>query len=237
MTQKEQVIEAMRNNGGYATFQTLNSTVDFSAWGTKTPQASIRGIVQSYKDFFRIQAGLWGLTEQKDAILKKLDIKDGDKKSLADFTHGYIQGIITEIGNKKNYSTYIPPQDKNRMFLEKKLSDVATVHKIYNFTYPEILKFAKTVDCIWFNERNLPNSFYEVEHTTDIKNSLDKFYELQDYRAKFYIVAANERKRQFESVLNKSIYNGIRDFVKFVSYDALMQQYEKESIVVEGGEI
>ena len=69
------------------------------------------------------------------------------------------------------------------------------------------------------------------------ENSLDKFYELQDYRAKFYILAANERKSQFESLLNKSVYNGIRDFVKFVSYDALMQQYEKESIVVEGGEI
>ena len=153
---------------------------------------------------------------------------------MADFTHGYIQGIITEIGNKKHYSTYIPPQDKNRKFLEKKLCDVATVPQIYNFTYPEILKFAKTVDVIWFNERNLPNAFYEVEHTTDIKNSLDKFYELQDYRAKFYIVAAQERKRQFESILNKSIYNGIRDFVKFVSYDTLMQQYEKESIVING---
>lgn len=234
MTQKEQVIEAMKKNGGYATFQKLNNSVDFSTWGTKTPQASIRGIVQSYKDFFRIEAGLWGLTEQKETILKKLDIKDGDKKSMADFTHGYIQGIITEIGNKKHYSTYIPPQDKNRKFLEKKLCDVATVPQIYNFTYPEILKFAKTVDVIWFNERNLPNAFYEVEHTTDIKNSLDKFYELQDYRAKFYIVAAQERKRQFESILNKSIYNRIRDFVKFVSYDTLMQQYEKESIVING---
>lgn len=234
MEQKEYVIEAMERNGGYATFQKLNNSVDFSEWGTKTPYASIRRIVQTNKEFFRIQAGLWGLTEQKETILKKLDIKDGDKKSMADFTHGYIQGIITEIGNKKHYSTYIPPQDKNRKFLEKKLCDVATVPQIYNFTYPEILKFAKTVDVIWFNERNLPNAFYEVEHTTDIKNSLDKFYELQDYRAKFYIVAAQERKRQFESILNKSIYNGIRDFVKFVSYDTLMQQYEKESIVING---
>ena len=234
MEQKEYVIEAMEKNGGYATFQKLNSSVDFSEWGTKTPYASIRRIVQTNKEFFRIEAGLWGLTEQKDTILKKLDIKDGEKKSMADFTHGYIQGILTEIGNKKHYSTYIPPQDKNRKFLEKKLCDVATVPQIYNFTYPEILKFAKTVDVIWFNERNLPNAFYEVEHTTDIKNSLDKFYELQDYRAKFYIVAAQERKRQFESILNKSIYNGIRDFVKFVSYDTLMQQYEKESIVING---
>ena len=46
MSQKDNVIEAMRKNGGYATFQHLNQIVDFSTWKTKTPQASIRQIVQ-----------------------------------------------------------------------------------------------------------------------------------------------------------------------------------------------
>lgn len=66
--------------------------------------------------------------------------------------------------------------------------------KIYAFTYSEILRRAKTVDTIWFNKRKMPCAFYEVEHSTDIKNSLNKFYELQDFRAKFYIVAAKERE-------------------------------------------
>ena len=46
MSQKDNVIEAMRQNGGYATFQQLNRLVDYSTWKTKTPQASIRQIVQ-----------------------------------------------------------------------------------------------------------------------------------------------------------------------------------------------
>lgn len=74
---------------------------------------------------------------------------------------------------------------------------------IYDYTYPEILKRAKTVDTIWFNERKMPCAFYEVEHSTDIKNSLNKFYELQDFRAKFYIVAAKERKVQFSDIIYK----------------------------------
>ena len=234
MTQKDYVIDAMLKNGGYATLRKLNGTVDFSTWGTKTPYASIRRIVQTNKEFFRIESGLWGLTEHKDAVLKKLSIKEDNDKSKADFTHGYMQGIITEIGNIRHYTTYVPPQDKNRAFLEKKLFDVVTLHEIYNFTYPKILNFAKTIDVIWFNERNLPNAFYEVEHTTDMKNSLNKFYELQDYRAKFYIVAAQERKRQFDSIIENSIYNGIRDYIKFVSYDTLIEQYEKESIIIDG---
>ena len=46
MTQKQQVIGTMRNNGGYATFQQLNRLMDFSTWKTKIPQASVRQIVQ-----------------------------------------------------------------------------------------------------------------------------------------------------------------------------------------------
>ena len=44
-TQKEQVIEVMRQNGGYATFGQLNHLVDFSTWTTKTPQATVRRIL------------------------------------------------------------------------------------------------------------------------------------------------------------------------------------------------
>lgn len=195
MKQKEYVIKAMQNNNGYATFQQLNQSIDFSSWGTKTPQASVRRIVQTNKEFFRIAAGLWGLTECKREILEKFDIQETDEKSIELFTHAYIQGIISEIGNLKKFDTYVPPQDKNRTFLERKLCDVVSIHNIFDFTYPEILRFAWTVDVIWFNERKLPNAFYEVEHTTDIKNSLNKFYELQDYRAKFYIVAPQRTRK------------------------------------------
>ena len=40
MSQKDNVIDAMRRNGGYATFQQLNQIVDFSTWKTKTPAAA-----------------------------------------------------------------------------------------------------------------------------------------------------------------------------------------------------
>lgn len=234
MNQKDYVIEAMQQNGGYATFQQLNQRIDFSSWGTKTPHASVRRIVQTNKEFFRIAAGLWGLSDNREEILRKFDIRESDKTSVENFTHGYIQGIISEIGNLRGLDTYVPPQDKNRLFLERKLSDVVSVHHIFDFTYAEIVKFAKTVDVIWFNGRKLPNAFYEVEHTTDIKNSLNKFYELQDFRAKFYIVAPKERERQYDDIISSSIYKEIKNIVSFVSYDTLIKQYEKEEIMIEG---
>ena len=47
MTQKDQVIVAMKKNGGYATLQQLNRIIDTSSWGTKTPDATIRRIESS----------------------------------------------------------------------------------------------------------------------------------------------------------------------------------------------
>jgi len=229
MKQKYYVIDAMRANGGYATLQQLNMLVDFSTWKTKTPEASIRRIVQENDEFFRIQPGLWALREYENEVNNKFNIIKSNVESVSQFTHSYYQGIIVEIGNIKKLGTYVPPQDKNKLFLEKKLSDIITVHDIYKFTYDDIIRNAKTVDAIWFNERKMPCAFYEVEHTTNIKNSLNKFFELQDFRAKFYIVADKARKRQFEDVIGASIYNPIREMVGFVSYDDLVKQYSNES--------
>lgn len=229
MKQKYYVIDAMRANGGYATLQQLNMLVDFSTWKTRTPEASIRRIVQENDEFFRIQPGLWALREYENEVNKKFNIIKSNVESVSQFTHSYYQGIIVEIGNIKKLGTYVPPQDKNKLFLEKKLSDIITVHDIYKFTYDDIIRNAKTVDAIWFNERKMPCAFYEVEHTTNIKNSLNKFFELQDFRAKFYIVADKARKRQFEDVIGASIYNPIRGMVGFVSYDDLVKQYSNES--------
>ena len=229
MKQKYYVIDAMRANGGYATLQQLNMLVDFSTWKTKTPEASIRRIVQENDEFFRIQPGLWALREYENEVNKKFNIIKSNVESVSQFTHSYYQGIIVEIGNIKKLGTYVPPQDKNKLFLEKKLSDIITVHDIYKFTYDDIIRNAKTVDAIWFNKRKMPCAFYEVEHTTNIKNSLNKFFELQDFRAKFYIVADKARKRQFEDVIGASIYNPIREMVGFVSYDDLVKQYSNES--------
>lgn len=233
MKQKDYVINAMKSNGGYATFQQLNNLVDFSTWGTKTPFASIRRIVQTNNEFFRVQPGLWALKEYEQDVLAKFEINIKNSNSINKFTHSYFQGIIVEIGNLRKFDTYVPSQDKNKKFLETKLSSITTTDKIYEFTYPNILRRAKTVDAIWFNERKLPCAFYEIEHTTDIKNSLNKFYELQDFRAKFYIVAAKERKQQFDDVINSSIYNPIKNIVEFVNYDALIAQYELEHRLIE----
>ncbi|MDR0892372.1 MAG: hypothetical protein LBN24_07145 [Mediterranea sp.] len=225
--QWEQVVEAMKAHGGYATFGQLNQLVDTSTWNTKTPAASIRRIVQKNDLFFRVRPGLWGLKEYEKAVLSKFQFRGKDKKKEELFTHSYYQGLLIEIGRMKGMLTYVPPQDKNRLFIDRPLKEMVSLEAIPpNFAYPEILRRAKTVDVIWFNERRMPSSFFEVEHSTDIQNSLTKFFELQDYYADFSIVAQESRKGQFDDVMSKSIFKPIRSRVTFVSYENIGKQYE-----------
>ena len=46
MTQEEQVVAKLQELGGCATLKRLYEVLDFSSWGTKTPFASVRRIVQ-----------------------------------------------------------------------------------------------------------------------------------------------------------------------------------------------
>lgn len=161
MKQHEQVINVMRKNGGYATLGFLNHNVDVSKWATKTPFASIRRIVQDDKYFFKIKPGLWALNEFKSAVLKKFNIEKSVEKNI-DFNHSYYQGLLLEIGNLRGLQTYIPPQDKNKLFLNSPLGSISTLNTILDFSYNEIVNRAKTIDVIWFNNRKMPNSFFEV---------------------------------------------------------------------------
>lgn len=228
MTQYEQVIDVMKNNGGYATLGFLNQKVDFSKWQSKTPFASIRRIVQDEKYFFKIKPGLWALKELEKEVLSKFQIAEKSKieKDVL-FNHSYYQGLLIEIGNLKGYSTYVPPQDKNKKFLDKPLGSLSKVGTIFNFTFESIVNRAKTIDVIWFNERKLPYSFFEVEHITDIQNSLLKFNDLQDFYSQFYIVSAMARKREFEKKIGYGAFKDIKTRVKFIDYDFVSNLHTK----------
>lgn len=225
ITQQQQVIEALKSQGGWATLRRLNEIIDFSTWSTKTPEASVRRIVQSSNAIFKIKPGLWALEECKDAVLSKFKLQSGNKQSDEIFTHGYYQGLLVEIGKFQGLTTYIPAQDKHRLYLGTALGEVAHSTTIPKFTYDDLLRKAKTIDVVWFNCRQMPSHFFEVEHTTDIKNSLSKFYELQDFFANFFIVADGQRKDEFDDKLHYSIFNDIKNRVRFISYEQVIQKH------------
>jgi hypothetical protein len=227
ITQTSQVVDAMRTEGGYATLKRLYETVNFSSWATKTPEASVRRIVQNSPGiFFKIQPGLWALEECREQVLRTLKLKAAEQKGEDVFNHAFYQGLLIEIGKFRRLQTYIPPQDQNRRFFERRLGDMADTTVLPQFTYEKILRRARTIDVIWFNSRGMPADFYEVEHTTDIRNSLTKFYELQDFHARFSIVADSFRRREYEDKLQASVFESIAKRVRFLDYERVATMHE-----------
>ena len=225
-TQAQQVIDTLRKIGGYATLGDLYHLVDTKSWATKTPNESIRRIVQQSGEIFKIQPGLWALEECREEVMRKFDIEPQEEKSVERFTHGYYQGLIIEIGNMKHYTTYVPAQDQNRKFIEKPLKDICSTIHIPAFSYKELTDRARTVDVIWFNERNMPDTFFEVEHSTDIQNSITKFCDLHDFNSRFLIVAPQNRKEQFDKVISRTAFKDVKKRVSFSSYESIYRQYE-----------
>jgi hypothetical protein len=233
LKQHEQVIEVMEENNGYSTLGKLYRLVDVSNWKTKTPFASIRRIVQDERFFFKIRPGLWGLKSHRNDVLENflINVKSLNKDT-DEFDHTYYQGLLVEIGNMEGFGTYVPNQDKNKLFLSKPLHEYSTIQIIYKFTFDEILKKASTIDVSWFNERNFPNSFFEVEHSTDIQNSLLKFLSLQDFNTKFNIVADKKREKEFSNKIISSAFNSIKNRTKFVDYGSLASYHAKLSEIL-----
>lgn len=93
-----------------------------------------------------------------------------------------------------------------------------------------LVKRSSTIDTIWFNNRKMPHSFFEIEHSTDIQNSLLKFNDLQDFHTRMIIVADQKRKTEFESKMELHAFDELRENkrVSFFSYENLIKQYEIE---------
>jgi hypothetical protein len=98
------------------------------------------------------------------------------------------------------------------------------------FSYERLVDRSATVDVIWFNERKMPGSFFEVEHGTDMKSSLLKFNDLQDFHSRMVIVSDANRRREFDSRLKFSAFRDIATprRVHFLSYEQLVKDYEYE---------
>lgn len=237
MKQNEAVNITMERLGGIATLGQINQEIfkiKDCDWKTKTPYASIRRIVQLDKNIYKIKPGLYALNKykekfEKQGILSEEANNNNNNDKFIEFNHSYYQGLLLEIGNMKGMTTYVPAQDKNKLFLNKPLKEISTTEKMFDFTYQELVNRAKTIDVIWFNDRKLMSSVFEVEHSTDIQNSLLKFNDLQDFNSQFYIVGSQNRNNEFIKKLNYSSFKEIKNRIKFIDYQYVSDLHTKMS--------
>ena len=97
----------------------------------------------------------------------------------------------------------------------------------FNFTYEDIVKRVQSIDVFWFNERKFPACVFEIEHSTDFRNALIKFLELQDFNVEMYIVSPKERQREFFHKIEFSSFKPIKSRTKFISYEEISHWHSK----------
>lgn len=237
MTQAQAVIETIDKLGGVATLNQINQhvfEVKDCVWKTKTPFASVRRIVQQTKGIYKIKPGLYALEThrkqlERDGITVQTE-KNKNSEEVKSFNHSYYQGLLLEIGRMRHLDTFVPNQDKNKMFIKTPLGEIRTLQAIPQYSYTDLVERSSTIDVIWFNDHRMPHSFYEIEHSTDIQNSLLKFNDLKDFSARMVIVADEKRHAEFGSKMNYAAFNDLRENkrVAFLSYESLDKQYEQE---------
>lgn len=238
MTQPQAVIETIEMLGGVATLNQINQNVfkiEDCVWGSKTPFASIRRIVRHTNGIYRIKPGLYALESHRQELENNgiivQDEHNQDSEIVKTFNHAYYQGLLLEMGKMRHLDTFVPDQDKNKQFLNQaSLGQLRTIQSIPEYSYPQLVKRSSTIDVIWFNDRHMPHSFFEVEHSTDIQNSLLKFNDLQDFAARMVIVADEKRHHEYISKLGYAAFRQLANEkrVSFLSYDSLEKQYEQE---------
>ena len=201
-------------------------------WETKTPYASIRRIVQDDRFFFKIKPGLWALKSYKAKLPPEiLPPEETPRAKQEEFDHTYYQGLLVEVGNLKGYETFVPNQDKNKKYLGRTLSEVASIKEFYRFGYKNVVRAAQTIDVSWFNNRRMPSRLFEVEHTTDFQGSFLKFVELQDFNTRFIVVADKMREKEYAKKLSLDAFTPIVKRVSFMDYDKLSDWHAKTAEV------
>jgi len=227
-TYSDAIEKVMLSNGYIAPLKLIYKKIweykDKSKIKGKTPVATIQERVQRDKRFTRIGLGVYALTDYLDKLPKEEQPKSEQKK--IERKHSIIQGMLLEIGNNKKEVSDTYTNDKGWIFHGKKLGNLSTIEHIPYFTYKDIINnSARFIDVIWFNERRFPFSFFEVEHSTDFRDALIKFCELQDFYAKFYCVSEQNKYEKFKKEINKNAFKSIMNRVKFLSYNKVENDY------------
>lgn len=201
----------------------------FKKFEGKTPDRTINERVQRDDKFIKLKPGLYALKEHLDKVPDEFNPKiEKTEDEEEKITHSYVQGMLLEIGNINGFKTFAP--DKSGLFVKKKLDEIMTMSEVPKFTYDNIIQSTRFIDVIWFNNRNFPNTVFEVENSTNFRNSLVKFVELQDFTTKMILIAPNTKSKinKYHNEIEKAAFSSIKSRIQFYDYDFVEKLYANQ---------
>lgn len=226
-------IEAViRSNRNVATLKTLHEFApaiyaEHNVIKGLTPHKTIDERVQRDKRFQKLVPGLYTLVDTLNELPNEINPNTQSEEQRDNLTHVSMQALLLQLGQYYRYKTYTP--DRKKRYIDQKLGDLASLMEFPQFTYQRVLDRTRNIDVSWFNERGMPASIFEVENSTDMKNGLSKFMELQDFRTRMFIVAPSKRENEFKNIFKQPTFKPIAELVRFWTYEKVEKLFKAES--------
>jgi hypothetical protein len=133
------------------------------------------------------------------------------------------QYYLLDLGNKLNFLTYTP--DVSKEFNGQKLGDIATINEL-SAALPLDQRDVKKIDVMWCDEESFPLVCFEIEHTTDFTKSFFRFSQLRRSTIKFFFVASEFRRVDFNKLIKKNPFKVSKERFQFISYEDLAKLYK-----------
>jgi hypothetical protein len=231
-TWSDAIEEVIRQNDNMATLKILHEFApavyaQHNVIKGLTPHKTIDERVQRDKRFHKLVPGLYTLVATLGELPKEVNPTTQTAEQKENLTHVSIQALLLQLGQLYRFQTYTPDRKKN--YITQKLGDFASLSEFPKFTYQRVLDRTRNIDVSWFNERGMPTSIFEVENSTDMKNGLSKFMELQDFRTKMFIVAPSRRENELKNIFKQPTFKPIEERVQFWNYEKVEKLFKSES--------
>lgn len=230
------IIEVLKRHDFVATLKTLHQEApqiyaQYNKIKGLTPHKTINERVQRDNRIIKLVPGLYTLVDKLKELPKELNPQTQTVEEKEKITHVAMQAVLLQLGQFYQQKTYTP--DKSKQYYKQRLEDFATLPEFPKFTYERIVNRVKMIDVLWFNQRAMPSSIFEIENTTDMKNGLSKFMELQDFNTKMFIVAPKNRENEFTRILEQPTFKPIEKQVAFWTYEKVEKLYNAEKEITD----
>jgi len=235
-TWKDVVVEALADLGGQAHLSEIYSCVERD---TKTAakratnptwQDTIRRVVRQYRVFEPVppdRSGVYKLVDFETPPPQSQDIDSGDP----DINHGVAQGMLVSLGSIYGYETFVPAYDQStREFQGASLGDLVSVRDCSDILEGQNLPRVRQIDVLWFDEDDhglFPAYGFEVEHTTRVKDALDRLLKIPArFRADLFVIGPDEEKQSlFNRLMKQTPFRDHRNRFLFRLYRQLQDVY------------
>jgi len=124
-------------------------------------------------------------------------------------THECVEMILIKMGKQLGFQTYTA--DPSRECNGKSLKEFVDMSKdeLRKYAGEQFLKYLINVDVIWYTPHQ---TFYlfEIIIGGDMKDALFRFLNIGGLRAKMFIVADEDKKREYEILINSLAFKEIK---------------------------